>query len=90
MALRSTKKRAVEKDGMVYAQNKLWGKKSYLHFRQYQTEYNKKRYRMFGIRMLNEADADLIKYLESKDNLNTYLKELIRKDMNKQKRAKKK
>ena len=90
MALRSTKKRAVEKDEMILAQGKMWSKKSYMHFRQYQTEYNKKRYRMFGIRMLNEADKDLIKWLESKDNLNEYLKNIIRKDMEKSKKAKKK
>lgn len=90
MALRSTKKRAVEKDEMIFAQGKMWSKKSYMHFRQYQTEYNKKRYRMFGIRMLNDADKDLIKYLESKDNLNDYMKDLIRKDLNKTKKAKKK
>lgn len=86
--MQSTKKKAVEKDDMIYAQGKMWSRKSYMHFRQYQTEFNKKRYRMYGIRMLNEADSDLIKWLDSQENLNLYLKDLIAKDMKKKKSKK--
>ena len=87
--MKSTKKRAVKKDDKILAQGRIWNEEAYMRYRQYQTEFNKKRYRMFGIRMLNETEKDLIKWLESKDNLDDYMKALIRKDMEKAKKAKK-
>lgn len=49
----------------------------------YQQNYLKENYRRIAFTLNNEHDKDIIDYLKKKDNMNAYLKELIRKDMKK-------
>lgn len=81
--MKSTEKKAVEskKKGVVYAQGRMWKKSQLEDFRAYQTEYNKNTYRTFVFRVSKEKEGDIIKYLESQENLTEYLKILIREDM---------
>lgn len=81
--MKSTEKKAVEskKEGVVYAQGRMWKKSQLEDFRAYQTEYNKNTYRTFVFRVSKEKEGDVINFLESKNNLTEYLKILIREDM---------
>lgn len=45
-------------------------------------KYNREKIRRFSIN-LSPVDADMIKWLENKDNVAGYLRKLIRADMNK-------
>ena len=84
--MRSTKKKAVEKDGLVLAQGRIWTDEQYLRNKQYKAEYNRKKYKMYGIRFLNESEQDIIEYLNGQENLNQYFRELILADMKKKKK----
>lgn len=48
-------------------------------------EYNKRTYKQFKFNANMETEGDLIAYIESLDNKNAYIKNLIRQDMKKQK-----
>ena len=43
-------------------------------------EANKDRYRMIHLKLNREADADIIEKLEQSENIQGYIKELIRAD----------
>nr|DAV41130.1 MAG TPA: hypothetical protein [Caudoviricetes sp.] len=45
-------------------------------------KYNREKVRRFSMN-LSPVDADMIKWLEGKDNITGYLKQLVRKDMEK-------
>ena len=45
-------------------------------------KYNREKVRRFSIN-LSPVDTDMIKWLEDKDNITGYLKQLVRKDMEK-------
>jgi hypothetical protein len=45
------------------------------------TQYVKKHMRRFTLQCHKEYDADVIAFLESKDNYNGYLKELLRREL---------
>lgn len=47
----------------------------------YQADYVKNNLKRFEIRLNKEKEADMIKYLIWKGNVNSYVKELIRQDM---------
>ena len=84
--MRSSKKRLVEKDGLVYAQGKVWTKEQHLKFRQYQNEYNRNRYQLFGLRFNKETDQEIIDYLKAQDNLTDYFRKVVLADMKKHKK----
>ena len=48
-------------------------------------EYNKRTYKQFKFNANMETEGDLIAYIESLDNKNAYIKNLIRQDMEKKK-----
>lgn len=48
-----------------------------------QKKYINKSIRLFRLNLNRNTDTDLIAYLESKDNVQGYLKELIKNDMEK-------
>lgn len=50
----------------------------------YIADYNKENYRRISLKLHRTLEPDLIEYLESKENLNGYIKDLIRQDMAKQ------
>ena len=79
--MKSTKKKAVTRNGKVYAQGTIWDIEKLKEYRKYQNEYNKQKYRPFIIRFNKEKDDDIIKHLESQDNLVEYLRNLIRDDI---------
>lgn len=45
-------------------------------------KYNREKVRRFSMN-LSPVDADMIKWLEGKDNITGYLKQLVREDMEK-------
>ncbi len=47
----------------------------------YDNEYIKKNQRQFMLKVNRIHEPEIIEWLESKDSVQTYLKELIRKDM---------
>lgn len=49
--------------------------------RDYDIKYMREKCRMVRLQLNRENDKDIVEHLESKDNINAYLKELIRKDM---------
>ena len=44
-------------------------------------EANKDKWRMIHLKLNKDTDADIIKKLESMDNIQGYIKELVRKDL---------
>lgn len=48
---------------------------------EYTKEYNKKKYTSISIRLNNEQDADLIKWLREQENLTEFLRRMLRSDM---------
>lgn len=46
-------------------------------------KYQSKVYKRFAVRLRKDTESDMIKFLESKEAINKYLKDLIRQDMNK-------
>lgn len=48
---------------------------------EYLRKYQKNQIREFKLKLNRAADAEMIAYLESRGNINGYLKELIQKDM---------
>lgn len=76
-------KKKQPKNGKYYAQGREWTAKQYKKFRTYQTNYNKEHYKMFGIRFDKTKDKRIIKWLESKESLNAYIKSIIEADMKK-------
>lgn len=51
------------------------------HGKQYNREYVKEFQRQFVLKVNRNTDPDMIAWLESQDSIQTYLKELIRRDM---------
>lgn len=45
------------------------------------TKYIKNAYRRWEVKVHKEHDADMVEFLEAKDNVQAYIKELIRRDM---------
>lgn len=70
--------------GMLILNN---GRKMSAKAREKQNEYRKKfiknTYRRYSLRLKLNDDKEMINYLNSKENLNAYIKELVIKDMNK-------
>ena len=52
----------------------------------YSIEYIRNVQRQFMLKVNRRLDPDMVEWLESKDNVQAYLKELIRKDMESSKR----
>ena len=77
----SLKKKPV--NGIYKAQGRNWTEDQYKRFRKYQTDFNKKRYKMYGIRFIKSNDNAIIKWLDSQDNLSAYFKKLVLSDMKK-------
>ena len=48
---------------------------------QYETQYIRENQRQFMLKVNRKIDPDMIDWLESKENVQSYLKDLIRKDM---------
>ena len=51
--------------------------------KRYDINYFKTNMKQMAFNLNKNTDADIIAFLETKENRNAYLKELIRKDMNK-------
>ena len=83
IVMRSTQKKSIRSTSTktVYACGKIWSKESLKKYREYQQDFIANRYRAFAFRLVKLSDADIIEYLEGKENLTQYLKELIKKDM---------
>lgn len=45
------------------------------------TKYVAKTYKIFQFRIRKDTEADLIQWLSCKDNVNAYLKDLVKNDM---------
>lgn len=85
--MRDTNKKIIIENDMTISNNgRRRTLKSYKKLINYQTEYAKKTYRRYLFRLRNDKDIEIINYLNSKDNLNRYIKELIIKDIEKEAR----
>ena len=51
------------------------------HGKQYDLEYVKTFQRQFMLKCNRKTEADLVEWLESQESIQTYIKDLIRKDM---------
>ena len=51
------------------------------HGKQYNLEYVKKFQRQFILKVNRNTEPDMVAWLESQDSIQTYIKSLIRKDM---------
>ena len=51
--------------------------------RQYRIDYVRQNQRQFMLKVNRKIDPDMVDWLESKENVQAYLKELIRADMTK-------
>ena len=49
--------------------------------KQYEIQYTRENQRQFMLKVNRKLEPDMVTWLESKDNVQAYLKELIRKDM---------
>lgn len=48
---------------------------------------DKKSARFFGLKLFRNTDGDLIEYLESMDNVQSYLRQIVRADYERQQRV---
>ena len=53
-------------------------------------KWTKENTRVFGLKLQNSTDADIIEQLESVESIQGYIKELIRKDLKRKNRTAKK
>ena len=81
--MKSTKKKYVEKDGYVLVGKRVMTIKSLNVRREYLRNYEKKKYLRFVIRLDFVKDKEIIKHLETQDNLTGYLRDLILADIRK-------
>ena len=81
--MKSTKKKAIfdEKSNTIYANGRTWTTEQLEKFKKYQTGFMKESYRTFIFRCSRVEDKPMVDYLEAKDNLAGYIKELVAKDM---------
>ena len=52
--------------------------------REYEREYEKQNVRRILLKFVKTTDADILRHLEAKDNMQGYIKQLIRKDIKKE------
>ena len=77
-------KKIVREDGKVYANGRVYSEKAYQHFLNYKQEFDKQSYRRFVFRLDNKNSQDLMAYLDSKENFAGFMRELVRKEMEKE------
>lgn len=88
--MKNTENKSVKSKTGVYAQGRVWEKEAFDRYRKYQIAFTKKNYRTFALRFSREKDAEIIKRMEAQENLVEYLRVLISKDIEKEKKKKKK
>lgn len=64
-------------------------KTHYQHKLQYNNNYNRNNYRSFSVRFSVNSEEDIINWLEKKNGVKSYLRDLIAADMKKSKGVKK-
>ena len=67
-----------------------WTKEAYDNFRDYQIKYYKENYRTFTIKLNRDKDGDIVDYLESQENIANWVRETVRKQINKDLKKKEK
>ena len=67
-----------------------WTKEAYDNFRDYQIKYYKENYRTFTIKLNRDKDRDIVDYLESQENIANWVRETVRKQINKDLKKKEK
>lgn len=85
--MRQKKNTLVRKDGKVFTDSRTYGEEAYKNFMVYKQGYDKKTYRRYVFRLIYKKEPELIEYLESHEFVTEYIKDLIRKDYNKQVKA---
>ena len=88
--MKSTKSKAVRRpDGeFIVTNGRTWTKEQREHYLKYQQEYHSKNYRRFYFR-IQTSDTEMIEWLADQENLTDYIRTLIKKDMDRQKKKKK-
>jgi len=63
-------------------------KTQYKHKLEYNNEYNRNNYRSFSVRFNINSEKDIIKWLEDKESVKSYIVDLINNDMKNSKHTK--
>lgn len=80
--MNKTSKKYFKKNGKIYTgSGRVYTEESFKRNREYSVYYMKNNYRVFVIKCRKDNDDVLIQWMESKDNLTNYVKELIIKNM---------
>lgn len=85
--MRQKKNTLVHKDGKVITDSRVYGEAAYAKFMAYKQGYDKKTYRRYVFRLIYKKEPELIEFLEGHEYVTEYIKDLIRKDYNKQVKA---
>lgn len=86
--MREKKNNLYRENGQVITPYRVFNEEAYEHFLKYKQNYDKKRYRRYSFRLVNQNDGDLIDFLESHDQVSNYIKNLVIADMKKEVKAK--
>jgi hypothetical protein len=79
--MKSTKKLSVVIDGRPYAQHHFWKEKSFDNYRNYQKNFKRNHYKQIVIHFNKDNELNLYDKVCKQDNATEYIRELIRKDM---------
>lgn len=87
--MKSTKSKLIRSKGKIYASyGRTYSKEAFQNFREYQTKYEKEKYRRFNVRFRYGEDQDIIDFLEAQDNAMEYIRNTLRKDIEKKTKKK--
>ena len=81
--MKNTKKKYFVSDGYAYLENKKISTDALKNYRRYQNRYVKENYRTYVFRFNKKTEANLVSFLDNKDNLSSYIRRLITEDMKK-------
>lgn len=85
--MRQKKNTLRHENGKVITDSRTYGEEAYAKFMVYKQGYDKKTYRRYVFRLIYKKEPELIEFLEGHEFVTEYIKDLIRKDYNKQVKA---
>lgn len=81
--LKERQKRGIK---MTDKKQSVWNEDSIKKFREYQNNFIRHTYQAYTIRFNREKDEEVIKHLEAKGRITSYIRNLIEADMEKEKK----
>lgn len=82
--MRQKKNTLRRENGKVITSSRVYGEKAYEKFMKYKQEYDKKRYRRYVFRLNRDYEQDLMEFVESQEYFTQFVKDLIKKEYDKQ------